>query len=187
MWSLVQSLPPAHPAVRCRIVVNDVFTRAFWPLQLSDHISFGHAADLLDYWDCPMSEYENKKWPERFESGQMVTDLLSTGLNPESWLLLNFLKKRQVEPAFTLPDWWQLLAQMFVIVDNTSLDLFWPKYDVHIERKYGDDYDFHPLQLLGLADWLLLNTGTRPAAQFSKILEHDLNAMTPEQLQSLMM
>ena len=185
LWSLSRSVPTSNLAIKSRMVINDVYTRVFWPLHPTDHISFGHAADMIDYWDCPIAADQSGAWPGWHDPAAAILDLLRDGWNVESRLFANFLKKRGIEREFTLDEWWRLIAEMFVIVDNATLDLFWPKYDFYTERRFVDAYDLHPQQLLSFGDWLLLKSGIRPPDKYTHLLGKNLVSIPVEKFRDL--
>ena len=53
----------------------------------------------------------------------------------EVYLCTEFLKKINHRIDFTLEDYWNVLADYFCIIDSSSIDLFWFKYERWSENR----------------------------------------------------
>ena len=58
-----------------------------------------------------------------------------------------------------LSNWWQSLKDYFCIIDNSSLDLFWYKYDWEYEYRYLRTYADKFARAIDFQDWLSLYQG----------------------------
>ena len=117
--------------VRGRLAVLDWATRLFIPQHPADMMMFGYAEDMATYWDVPLCE------STEISHAQICTrfsELLSP-LVPEVYLCRHYLNKLDYAFEPTLESWWQCLADLFVVVDRTSLEHFWPKYNYVSEHR----------------------------------------------------
>lgn len=132
-----------------RIVATSLDTFRYRLYGLSDQLHFGRTVDLLSFWRRPeepsyaaVIENERAQTAHRLQIPEVT--LTSQYLACTGWAL-----------QWTLTDWWEVLADRFVIIDSSSLDLFWPKYtrSEYRWRRYGSP---SPLEELDFADWLSL-------------------------------
>ncbi len=96
-----------------RIVLSSFGVCKYAPYYFSDLFMFGHIDDMTSYWNIPFVEKGVKK--EFF--------------NPEIHLATWFLEKTGRRLTWTIEDSWKAYAEQTIIVDHTTLDLYWLKYD----------------------------------------------------------
>jgi hypothetical protein len=71
------------------------------------------------------------------------------------YLCIKYFEKLGYTLDWTLKQSWTLIAKYFCIIDSSSIDLYWPKYDFRNEFRYKYYYK-HSLQHITFADWLSL-------------------------------
>ena len=77
----------------------------------------------------------------------------------EIFLCSRFLHKLENNISWTLDSWWNCLKNYFCIIDNSSLDLFWNKYDWEYEYRYIRTYSNKFSRAIDFQDWLSLYNG----------------------------
>ena len=58
-----------------------------------------------------------------------------------------------MEKFFGFEDWWNSLKDYFCIIDNSSLDLFWYKYDWDYEYRFLRTYSDKFSRAIDFQDW----------------------------------
>lgn len=143
-----------HGGTQCqRVVALSQNTFAFRMYGVSDMFTFGTIEDITRYWDGSF-DYRPLKEPINTTSHRDFAKLrvcevryCSEFLTRTGWLL-----------RWTLEDSWMALADRFVVLDASALDLFWPKYS-KIEERWRS-YDGDPrFQEVDFAWWLLMFQG----------------------------
>ncbi len=112
-----------------RIIASSLATLKYTPFLLTDMWQYGHIDDLLLLWSCPYDERSTLPHPIR-----TTHDLIKANIC-EARLCTTFLRARgeSIEP--TVDSWWHALAKHFIIVDQSSIDLVWYKYDFYKEHR----------------------------------------------------
>ena len=113
---------------------------------------FGHINDLLIYFD-------KKNFIESLSDFKInINNLLinETPVVAEIFLCSRYLKKLKGDLEWTLDDWWKCLEKYFCVVDNSSLDVFWNKYDWNYEYRYIRTYSDKFARSVDFQDWLSL-------------------------------
>ena len=109
---------------------------------------FGQIDDMLTYWGVALDE--------RVEipggAGLSTAREYSKKEIVEVYFMTNFLRRMGWEIQWTLENYRSALANYFVVVDASSIDLYWPKYSSreHLWR----NYDFSLLEPVYFSDWL---------------------------------
>lgn len=133
-----------------RIVAFSVNTYKYRPYSISDLTLFGTANDIENYFAVDMDtrtrpDFDNiRSWSkERF---------------CEVYLSTHFLEKVGRKLSYTLEDSWRTYAENFCIIDASSVDLLWYKYNY--QEEYRDlGYDFMKNnQELTFREWAILYT-----------------------------
>jgi len=102
---------------------------------LSDMFLFGTTEDVFNYWNCQFDMRDFGKIKQNHSTKRNY----SLGRFCEIYFMTEFLKSRGVELNWTLRQSWDEYAKRFLIVDGTTLDLFWPKYSFYEDRWNSDD------------------------------------------------
>ena len=58
----------------------------------------------------------------------------------EIFLCARFLKNNNIQIEWTLEDWWKNCRDIFCIIDASSLDFFWYKYEWRYEQRFNTNY-----------------------------------------------
>ena len=154
--SLIRTFPVhKNNFVKSRIVVPSLITFKFRIYSLSDIVMFGETEDLIKYFDKETFEEGLKKF------GLNENNLLKneTPIVAEIFLCSRFINKLEGKISWELKDWWGVLKNYFCIIDNSSLDLFWNKYDLEYEYRYLRTYSDKFARAIDFQDWLSLYNG----------------------------
>jgi len=111
------------------------------PFSVSDHLFFGFAEDLEMMWDLelPMNEQSvrNVNIARKLGSGVREMDKEELGhlawsakrtMMDESYLVDTVMRKANIVYSDDWIDSEKFLARCFLVLDTSSLDIFWPKY-----------------------------------------------------------
>ena len=154
--SLIQTFPvQKNDLIKSRIIVPSLITFKFRIFSLSDIVMFGETEDLLKYFDMESFNEGLKKF------GLSENNLLKneTPVVAEIFLCSRFIYKLEGEVSWDLKNWWAVLKKYFCIIDNSSLDLFWNKYDLEYEYRYLRTYSDKFARAIDFQDWLSLYNG----------------------------
>lgn len=171
--------PSAESGLERRIFVPQTYTKKFFPYHVSDIIMLGHAEDLIRYWDVPLDE--RRLSPESFSwSCQPLEKIGTQGLLPECYLGKQFADRLRSSPVpkDALADYWKLLRDHFVVMDDTWFDFYWLKRPSYLQPLAVDEVVshqfwlglYHGLDLRNDAWRAELRTARREGAMF----EYDL-------------
>jgi len=147
--SLLDSFRIENKYLRRRLVAVSLNTYKFRLYGISDMLMFGHIDDMLKYWNVSF----DRRILKDVEVGESALEFSKARLC-EVYLCTEFLKKINHCIDFTLEDYWNVLADYFCIIDSSSIDLFWFKYDRWNEnRRYQNmirklDEEFY------FSDWI---------------------------------
>lgn len=137
-----------------RIVSISLDTFKYRLYGLSDMFVFGHIDDMLLYW-TPKLDMRNS------EDVDLDSSVKNFGISRvcEVYFATEFLKKVDHMPTMTLADSWYAYANYFCVIDQASIDLYWPKYMPRIEHRYTFYDHTRNSQALTFAEWLNLYVG----------------------------
>jgi hypothetical protein len=173
--ALVQRFPATQSyAANGRIVVLDWATRMFIPQHPSDLMVFGYAEDMLNYWDAPLC---NSPKTAALPIRDSYADTLKA-LVPEVYLCRNYLQKIGYPFDLTVASWWQCLADLFIVVDRSMLEHFWPKYNYTSDHRSGLDDQLRNEAICGFRDWLaIMDFRKTPYFEVEDLLSHKPNGL----------
>ena len=149
LLSLLDVFKIENKFLRKRLVIFSLNTYKFRLYGVSDMLMFGYIDDMLKYWNVSF----DKRALKDVEIGISALEFSKARLC-EVYLCTEFLKKINHCIDFTLQDYWNVLADYFCIIDSSSIDLFWFKYDRWNEnRRYQNmirklDEEFY------FSDWI---------------------------------
>ncbi len=143
LMSLVEKFPVAPGfKQKQRIVLSSFGVCKYAPYYFSDLFMFGHIDDMSAYWNI---DYVSKDVKKEF-------------FNPEVHLATWFLEKTGRKLEWTIADSWKAYAEQTIVIDHTTLDLYWLKYDrwlVDRRRNYSETPEL--LQgALSFHEWFVL-------------------------------
>ena len=129
---------------------------------VSDFVIFGKTSDLINYFDNSNIIQEIKNFEiflKKFKNKRKLFGNVDLKVYPENFLCYNFVKKNiSSKIKYNSKDHYKILKKFYLILDNSSLDLFWYKYDhqyEHRDKNFGDikgNTDIH----LSFFKWLNL-------------------------------
>jgi hypothetical protein len=144
---------PIHTkyGLKYRLLSPNFTTLKYRPYGISDMVMFGQIDDMLIYWNALLDKRDKNI---KFDSNISIKEYAQLKL-AETYLCTTFLDKINYSYNFTLSDSWNVYRDIFIIVDHSMVDLFWNKYETHVEKRF--DYYFpHSYQLMKFTDWLAL-------------------------------
>lgn len=151
--SLIKTFPvKSNSLIKSRIVVPSLITFKFRIFSLSDIVMFGETNDLLQYFDLELFRDGLKK----FDLNEKELLKNETPVVAEIFLCARFMNKLDNSINWNLESWWDSLKNYFCIIDNSSLDLFWHKYDWNYEYRYIRTYSDKFARAIDFQDWLSL-------------------------------
>ncbi|MCG8653851.1 MAG: WavE lipopolysaccharide synthesis family protein, partial [Pirellulales bacterium] len=157
-----------------RIAVLDYATRLYMPYHPSDILMFGRAADLKQYWSAPLCGPEvEMDLPNTI--GRWINESI-----PEIILCRHYFEQLSIPLDGTLDQWWQLLADHFVVVDRASLGFFWPKYNYYDDHVSNDQEEFGNQAICSFRHWINLAVMKhQPEVAMEMLQEHRLGQPLP--------
>jgi len=151
--SLVKTFPiKTNSTIESRIIVPSLVTYKYRIYSLSDIVMAGKTVDLLEYFD-PMFFEESLK---KIEVSKNYLFKNKTPVVAEIFLCARMLMKINNKLDWSLDDWWNSLKDYYCIVDNSSFDLFWYKYDWEYENRFLRTYSDKFARAIDFQDWLAL-------------------------------
>ena len=151
--SLINTFPvKKNNVINSRIIIPSLITFKYRIYSLSDIVMFGETNDLLKY-------FRNETFTVGLQKfGLNENNLLKneTPVIAEIFLCSRFIDQINGEISWTLNGWWESLKDYFCIIDNSSLDLFWYKYDWEFEYRYLRTYSNKFARAIDFQDWLSL-------------------------------
>ena len=156
--SLIKTFPvKSNSLIKSRIIVPSLITFKFRIFSLSDIVMFGETNDLLQYFDLELFRDGLKK----FDLNEKKLLKNETPVVAEIFLCARFMNKLDNSINWNLESWWDSLKNYFCIIDNSSLDLFWHKYDWNYEYRYIRTYSDKFARAIDFQDWLSLYNNSK--------------------------
>ena len=151
--SLLKTFPvKENKLIKSRILVPPMGTFKFFLYHLTDLMMFGETQDLINYWDKESYDVGLKKMGLN-EKKFFIND---TPLCPETFLCSRFISKIEDSVVWDLENWWRCLRDYFCIIDNSSLDSLWFKYEWEVEYRYLKTYSDKISRTIDFHEWLSL-------------------------------
>tara|TARA_Y100001958_G_C21223747_1_gene549099 strand:+ start:261 stop:1439 length:1179 start_codon:yes stop_codon:yes gene_type:complete len=151
--SLIKTFPVKNnQLINSRIIVPSLITFRYRLYSISDICLFGETVDLLKY-------FKKDSFKDGLEIfGLNEKNLLknSTPVVAEIFLCSRLIQNINGKVHWTLEEWWNSLRNYFCIIDNSSLDLFWYKYDWNYEYRFLRTYSDKFSRAIDFQDWLSL-------------------------------
>lgn len=140
--------PPHNNKQTRRLFVPNIGTLQYRPYGVGDMIMFGHINDMILYWDA--------KHDMRADTLEMFPTVIEIAKirKTEVYLCTEYLEKIKQPISWTLNDSWTIFGKYFCIFDNTLLDMFWYKYQVHEEYRFHYYNKIHTHQLMHYYEWV---------------------------------
>ena len=134
--------------MKSRIIVPSLITFKYRLYSLSDIVMFGETNDLIKY-------FKNEKFKEGLKKLNIDLNNLMINETPviaEIFLCSRFINNIEGKVLWNLNDWWRCLKNYFCVIDNSSIDLFWHKYDWEYEYRYLRTYSDQFSRAIDLQD-----------------------------------
>ena len=100
---------------------------------------FGQTNDLLNYFDNSNISNDIKNFSRMIKKNRAKKSLFANVdliFYPENFLCYNFIKKKiNSNIKYSLKSYYKNLKKFFLIIDVSSLDFFWFKYDHQYEYR----------------------------------------------------
>lgn len=148
---LTLAFPVTETSQKRRLIITSLGTIKYRLYGAGDMLMYGDVDDMLNYWDI---EPDTRKLQVNEPASYSIKEFSQLRLC-EMYFCSKYFEKLGHTLDWTLKQSWELLATYFCVVDDSSIDLYWPKYDVRNEFKYKY-YTAHTLQHMTFADWLSL-------------------------------
>ena len=156
--SLLKTFPvKENKLIKSRILVPPMGTFKFFLYHLTDLMMFGETQDLINYWDKESYDVGLKKMGLN-EKKFFIND---TPLCPETFLCSRFIGKIEDNVVWDLENWWRCLRDYFCIIDNSSLDSLWFKYEWEVEYRYLKTYSDKTSRTVNFHEWLSLYNNSK--------------------------
>ena len=136
-----------------RLIISSLGTIKYRLYGASDMLMYGNIDDMLNYWDVEM---DMRKLELKGPRDYTIKEFSQLRLG-EMYFCSKYFEKMGYQLDWTLQQAWELLAKHFCVIDDSSIDLYWPKYDLRNEYRYRY-YFAHSLQAMTFSDWLSLHT-----------------------------
>ena len=135
--NMLDCFPVLHCELqRKRIISNNTGTNRSIPHHFSDLFMFGDAVDMQLYW---------------------TSDIVTADFYVEAYLFQQFLQKTGWEIKNTNENFMSALGERCIIVDNESVDVYWPKNSpkhVNVLREYRLRDYLNPAFGMSFKSWL---------------------------------
>jgi hypothetical protein len=156
LLSLIRTFPAKkNNYIKSRIIVPSLITFKYRIYSLSDIVMFGETEDLIKYFDKETFAEGLKKF--NLNENNLLKN--ETPIIAEIFLCSRFVNNLEGKISWELDNWWATLKNYFCIIDNSSLDLFWYKYDWEYEYRYLRTYSGKFARAIDFQDWLALYNG----------------------------
>lgn len=160
MLSLMTKLINRNPIrINCsalaRIIVCSMSTFSDRLYNISDMVVFGKTDDVLRYFSCPEDKRDLTSLPKityhNYLQSRADYSKLRMG---EIWFATHYIESLGYELKWTYEDSEFYRNELFLIVDDAILDLYWPKYSnkEYRWRNYYTQEDQHPVSF---AEWYM--------------------------------
>lgn len=136
-------------AAKGRLVACELSTFSNRQYNISDMFIFGKSDDVLRYFSCPLDRRGDNGYDKLvfhdFLQFQADYSKLRIG---EIWFASHYIESLGFELKWTFDDSDYYRNELFIIVDNAMLELYWPKYgsvNEHRWKTYTKQDSYHPV------------------------------------------
>lgn len=160
LYSLLKQFPVNCSNQTERIIGVDINTHKYG-IGISDLFQFGHINDMLKMWDVPLStnRISRKEYVESFEPTSTAKTRFELEYS-ECFILKRFMENLGSELKPTLESYYITLKNQFIIIDATSIGLFFCKY---LDDEYAGVKNYNKIlswSAFTFSDWLILYTSS---------------------------
>ena len=147
-----------------RIIVTDVITPKYRIYGLTDICMFGYTSDLLKYFSKNLF-YESLK---KYKFGNYPSIIKGNPVIGEIFLCARYLTIINHKLKWDMTDWYTVIKKYFLVIDSSSINFFWYKYDWHLENKDFNFYKKNDTRLLSFTDWISIYFNKNFSFKFKK-------------------
>lgn len=134
---------------RGRLITTNMGTFKSRLYNICDMFIFGYLDDVYRYFNAPT--VDNLPDGFRYDESDMVE--YAKARPGEIHFTVNYLEQSGHNITWTIEDSDYIRNNYFIVVDNSSLDILWPKYDHKEYRWKSYDKDFN-LQQCSFSEWV---------------------------------
>ena len=138
-----------HSIVNNRLISVSLNTYKYRLYGITDMLMFGHIDNMLLYWDV---EFDYRK-SESINFGSNILEW-SKARTCEVYLCTEYLIKIGHNPLYTLNDSWYVYSKYFCVVDRSSIDIFWLKYNRFNEKRRYNNKSRALDEEFTFSDWI---------------------------------
>jgi|TARA_B110000114_G_scaffold4190_1_gene4226 hypothetical protein len=152
--SLIKNFPlkKKNELIKSRIIITSLGTFKYRLFSPADYFLFGHIDDLIMYFD----KESYLEGVSKYNFGDLPCFQNDTPVISEIFLCARYLTKIENKLEWNLDQWWLSLKKFYCVVDTSSLDLFWLKYDWEYEYRFTKNYSNPFTRTVEFSDWLTL-------------------------------
>ena len=147
--SILSTFKLEHKHLKGRLITMSMNTFKYRLYGITDMLMFGNINDMILYWDV---KFDNRKINE-IDLGVSALDYSKARIC-EVYFSTEFFKKIKVKTNFTIKNYWELMANLFFVVDALSIDVFWFKYNRWDERKRYQNVNRRLNEEFMFSDWI---------------------------------
>lgn len=138
-----------------RIIAPSLTTFKYRLYGLTDIVLFGSVQNMKKYFDNTLY-LESLKNYKNLDHNNFINE---TPVVAEIFLCSRYLMSSGEDLKWDLEDYWDKLKKYFCIIDTSSLDLFWNKYEHEYEYRFIRTYKDKTPRGIDFSDWLSLYQG----------------------------
>jgi hypothetical protein len=110
-----------------RIIVTERYTHRYIPYLISDIVMYGYTDDLLSFFSAP---HDNRNLKITDIQNATIETIGREGYLTEIYLVRNFLDKIGWDVKNNIADYWSVLRNLFIIVDERWFGHYFPRYEI---------------------------------------------------------
>jgi hypothetical protein len=134
-----------------RIITCSLGSYANRLYSLSDMFQFGRASDLKLFWSA---DFQLKSEIENFKLKKNISHIESIQYLPEVYLMTSYINKMGIKVDWTYKQSTSIIANHFIVVDRSTIDLYWNKYTLNEKwKEYYNSKD--ELVEYSFKDWVI--------------------------------
>jgi hypothetical protein len=157
-----------------RIVAASRNTFLYRLYGISDMFLFGSIVEMQKFWQVPQDLRLLESQQLTKSSSQVTLRDYAKRELVEVCLVANYLRKKNVEPKFTLEDSLKAYRDYFIILDSGTLGLIWNKYTRNANR-WAKEFVPNPHYEVTFLDWLRLQDCIDQYLEYEKIIDMDIS------------
>ena len=157
-----------------RIVAASRNTFLYRLYGISDMFLFGSIVEMQKFWQVPQDLRIRESQQLSTNSTQVTLRNYSKEELVEVYLVANYLRKKNLEPKFTLEDSIKAYRDHFIILDSGTLGLIWNKYTRNANR-WSKEFVPNPHYEVTFLDWLKMQDCIGQYLEYEEIIDMDVS------------